>query len=211
MTTPADTLLLIAPGCPHCSTVLAALSDMVKKGEIGRLDIVNIAIHPETAQAHGARSAPWIKIGHFELSGNYTPGELAEWAAKAASGGGHAAYLRELLEQQQLDTALSKFRENPELVKALIRLLQSEDTPISVRFGLSAIIEELAPEGLLAPYISEIGSLTHSETPSIRADAAHFLGLTGHVDAASYIEELLNDPIDDVREIAKESLSLLKQ
>jgi len=85
MNKPADTLLLIAPGCPHCQSVLHSLSELVKNGDIGRLEAVNIAVHPEAAQEVNTRTLPWMRLGNYELSGNYSLGELKGWAEKAAS------------------------------------------------------------------------------------------------------------------------------
>ena len=101
-----DVLLLISPNCPHCQSVLHSLSELVKRAAIGRLEVVNISVHAETAAKLGARSVPWMKIGPFELIGNYTAAELKNWVSKSASDTGHADYLSELLSQQQLEKAL---------------------------------------------------------------------------------------------------------
>ena len=68
--------LLLAPGCAHCPVVLAALAELIKAGRIGRLEVINIASHPEEAEARGVRGVPWIRIGPFELSGAHTRQEL---------------------------------------------------------------------------------------------------------------------------------------
>jgi thiol-disulfide isomerase/thioredoxin len=82
-TTAPDATLLIAPGCPHCPKVLQALSEFVKRGEIGSLEIINIAVHPEAAEKAGTRSVPWTRIGAFELVGALTPQEIRETIEKA--------------------------------------------------------------------------------------------------------------------------------
>ena len=43
-------LLLIAPQCPHCPSVLESLTRLIKEGKIGRLEVVNLAEHPEMAE-----------------------------------------------------------------------------------------------------------------------------------------------------------------
>lgn len=209
MLSPPDAKLLIAPHCPYCQSVLNGMSDLVKEGKIGRLEVVNIAVHPEIAQQNSVRSAPWIKIGPFELAGNYSRSELTDWAQKAADDSGETAYLRELLEQQQLDKALEWANENPAFVSSLLDLLKDEDLALSVRLGLSAIVEDLAPRGLLTPYIDDLAELISSDQASLRADGAHYLGLTGSKTAEPYIRNLLDDPVADVREIAEDSLELL--
>ena len=82
---PPDALLLMAPGCAHCPVVLEGLGRLLKEGRLGRLEVVNVAVHPEAAVAAGTRSVPWTRIGPFELDGLYGPAELAEWAAYAAA------------------------------------------------------------------------------------------------------------------------------
>lgn len=211
MNTPADTLLLIAPGCPHCQSVLHSLSELVKKGDIGRLEVVNIAVHPEIAQEVGARSAPWIRIGTFELAGNYSPGELANWAKKAATGGSSRDYIRELLEQQQLDQAITYIKQTPETLAQLLELMQDEDGSLSVKFGIGAIFEALEGTELLKSLIPELGALTHSGKANIRGDAAHYLGLSHSRQARDWLAPLLDDPQQDVREIAADSLALLDE
>ncbi len=211
MNTPADTLLLIAPGCPHCQSVLHSLSELVKQGAIGRLEVVNIAVHPEIAQEVGARSAPWMRIGSFELIGDYTPGELAGWAKKAAAGDAGKDYIRELLEQQHLDQAVTYIKKHPEALSQLLVLMQDEDGSLSVKFGIGAIFEALEGTELLKNLIPELGALTRSEKANIRGDAAHYLGLSHSPEARDWLTPLLDDPQQDVREIAADSLALLDE
>ncbi|MBI3775459.1 MAG: thioredoxin family protein, partial [Gammaproteobacteria bacterium] len=102
-----DALMLLAPGCAHCPVMLATLAELLKRGVIGRLDVVNIERHPEIAQQLGVRSVPWLRIGEFELSGARSPLELERWAQRNGSVQGHADYLTELLKSGVLNQAIS--------------------------------------------------------------------------------------------------------
>ncbi len=206
---PPDARLLIAPGCPHCQAVLAALSELVKKGEVGRLEVINIAVHPEAARAAGTRSVPWTRIGPFELSGEYTLGELRDWARKAAAGDAGADYLKELLEQQQLDRAEAYLRRHPDKLTDLIELMQEEEQSLGVKFGVGALFEALAGSEALRTAVPELIRLTGSPRADIRADAAHYLGLAGDPAARESLKQLLDDDNPDVREIAAEALEAL--
>ena len=206
MNNPPDTLLLIAPGCPHCQSVLTSLTELVKKGDIGRLEVVNIAVHPEAAQEAGTRSVPWMRIGSYELSGNYSLGEIRDWVNKAAAGGQAGDYIRELLEQQQMEQAVDYLKKHPEQMPALLELMQREDNALGVSFGLSAIFEELAGSKALKELVPELGKLTRHEKANIRGDAAYYLGLSGSPEARTWLAPLRNDPQEDVREIAREAL-----
>lgn len=208
--TPPDALLLIAPGCPHCQSVLGSLAELVKKGQIGRLEVVNIAVHPEAAQQHGARSVPWTRMGSYELAGNYTLGELTEWAEKAAAGGNANDYIKELLEQQQLDEAVDYLKKHPEQLPALLELMQEEEQSLTVRFGIGAILEALAGSEPLKKLVPDLSRLAENGKANIRADAAHYLGLSGNSDAIPVLEKLLDDENPDVREIAADSLEALE-
>ncbi len=209
MNNPPDTLLLIAPGCPHCQSVLTSLTELVKKGDIGRLEVVNIAMHPEAAQEAGTRSVPWMRIGSYELSGNYSLGEIRDWVKRAAAGEQAEDYIRELLEQQQMDQAVDYLKKYPEQMPALLDLMQREDNALGVSFGLSAIFEELAGSKALKELVPKLGELTRHEKANIRGDAAYYLGLSGNPEARTWLEPLRNDPQEDVREIAREALEEL--
>ncbi len=204
-----DALLLIAPGCPHCQAALNNLSEMVKKGEIGRLEVVNIAVHPEAAQQAGVRSVPWTRLGPFELAGEYTLGELRDWAKKSAGGAG-ADYIRELLEQQQLDEAVTYLEKHPETASALLDLMREEEQSLGVKFGVGAIFDALAGSDTLRSLVPELEKLARSPRADLRADAAHYLGLAGDPGAIPILETLTEDENPDVREIAAESLEALR-
>jgi hypothetical protein len=204
-----DTLLLIAPGCPHCQSVLGSLAELIKKGTIGRLEVINIAVHPQAARDVGTRSVPWMRIGSYELAGNYSLGEIREWAEKAATGETSSDYIRELLEQQQMEQAVGYLKQHPEQLPALLDLMQREDNALGVSFGVSAIFEDLAGTPALKQLVPELGPLTRSEKANTRGDAAYYLGLSGNPAARDWLQPLLDDPQADVREIAREALESL--
>ncbi|MCU7891834.1 MAG: thioredoxin family protein [Candidatus Thiodiazotropha sp. (ex Ustalcina ferruginea)] len=95
-----EVLFLLATGCAHCPSVLEGLSQLLKQGEIGRMEAVNIVEHPEVAQKVGTRSVPWTRIGGFELEGMLTPAELSRWVDLASQNKGIDTYFSHLLEIQ---------------------------------------------------------------------------------------------------------------
>ena len=206
MPTAPDALLLIAPGCIHCPAVLEALSGMVKNGVLGRLEVVNITVHPQRARELGARSAPWLRIGEFELEGAHSAKELALWAERAVSPEGYGLYLSSLLENGGLERVTHLIRRSPQRLPELVRLLSSLETPMAARIGVGAVLEELAGEGLLGLAVEPLRGLLAAEAPQIRADACHYLGLTGDPHIAEAVTPLLQDEDAEVREIARETL-----
>jgi len=201
-----DTRLLIALGCPHCSSVTEILTKLVKEGLIGRLEIINLSIRPEAAAEAGTRSVPWFRIGEFEFTGAHSEQEIRQWAEKAAQGQGWAAYYHDLIDNRELDQAISSLHQHPERLGELIATLSDKDLPMVVKIGVGAIIEDFEHSEALKHCIPELVELTRSEDPGTRADACHYLGLTGSREVIPTLEELLQDADRHVREIVQETL-----
>ena len=64
---------------------------------------------------------------------------------------------------------------------------------------------------MLAELVPELAILAASEPVRIRADAAHYLGLSRSPAARPILQRLLGDASEEVREIAAESLALLEE
>src|SRR5512137_2201602 len=79
---PPDALLFITPDCPHCPTVLHGL-DAIE--------------HPEQAAEYGVRTAPWLRLGLFTLTGARSAAELRQWAEWARGEEGIVHYVEHLL------------------------------------------------------------------------------------------------------------------
>ncbi len=206
---PPDALILLATGCAHCPAVLEGLSQLLKQGKIGRLEAVNIVEHPQAAQEVGTRSVPWTRIGEFELEGALTPAELERWVELAADDSGHADYYSHLLESQRAHQVSSLIEKHPQHLSYLIGLLASEKTPMAARIGVGVVMESLEGRDPLHQALPELEKLSRSDKANIRADAAHFLGLTRLPAAEASLKPLLDDSNPDVREIAADSLEML--
>jgi len=204
-----DALLLITSTCPHCPGMLQSLSELVKQGIIGRLEAVNIVVHPEVAQQHGVRSVPWLKLGEFELEGLHTPAELRQWAERAGSPAGLGEYFHELLKAGQLDKVSGTAAHGGPPLQALLQLLGDPDTELTVRIGVNAVIEGLEGKPVLAEAIAPLAALARHADAHVRGDAAHLLSHTHRPEARPLLEALMQDGNADVREIAREGLDRL--
>lgn len=206
-----DATLMLTPSCPHCPAVLQALGQLVKEGAIGRLEVVNIVVHPERAEALGVRGVPWIQIGEFELEGSHTPAELRSWVERATRPDGVAVYLSELLEAGQLSQALAALQHHPHWMDTVIELVASGESGISVRLGIGAMLDDLAGTAYLTEHLDALARLLESENHGVRSDAVHYLGLSHSPAALPYLKQALQDPHEEVREIAQETLDELAE
>ena len=207
--TPPDALFLLGTHCPHCPTVLQGLANMVKDGSLGTLKIVNIEQRGDIARELGVRSVPWVRIGSFELEGLRSEKELREWTLKANANKGMSDWLEELLSSGNLDKPLQQVRSDPATMDALLELFADPDTGLNIRIGISAIMEDLQGTETLGAIVDRLGELTRHEDARIRGDACHYLSLSGNPAATAYIQPLLKDEDENVREVARESLELL--
>ncbi|MES9862186.1 MAG: HEAT repeat domain-containing protein [Candidatus Thiodiazotropha sp. LLP2] len=204
-----DVLFLLATGCHHCPVVLERLTQLLKEGRIGRLESVNIMNRPDIARELNVRSVPWSRIGKFELDGALTPKEVDEWVTRASTGEGISDYFSESLEAQRPDKVISWLERNPENLNQMLWLLEDESTPMASRIGVGVVMEQLEGDPRLEQALDTMILLSRSEHANIRADAAHFLGLTHSPKARSTLTNLLKDNHPDVREIAADSLELV--
>ena len=204
-----DALLLISTHCPHCPVMLTALADLVKQGAIGRLEAVNLEQHPEVGQSLGVRSVPWVRIGLVELAGVHSKAELADWAAKADSNTGMADYFHMLLKEGQLSQVQARIDSTPSLLAAVLPIVGNVDASLNVRLGAGILLENFENTDTLRALTPQLGELSQHEDARVRADACHYLGLTGDASARTWLNERLKDEDADVREIASESLQAL--
>ena len=209
--TPPDALLFVAPGCPHCGTVLRGLDELVKQGLIGKLTVVNVAEHPEQAAEQGVRAAPWLRLGPFTLTGAHSPAELRQWAGWASGEEGTAHYVEHLLRQGSYKQASAFIYADTHRLKPLLAIVADPGANLGVRLGVSALLEAYADTPELRTLLPQLAELTRHADHRVRADACHLLGLTGSTAARTHVETCLNDAHEEVREIAEEAMEELEK
>ena len=206
-----DALLFITPTCPHCPMVLQALSELVKQAAIGKLTVINVAAHPEIAEEYGVRAAPWLRLGPLTLTGAYSPAELRQWVEWSKSAEGIAHYVEHLLISGGYKDARAFIAEDTQRLKPLLAIVANPEKPIEVRVGVDALLEAYSNAAPLQNLLPQLAELTLHADHRVRADACNLLGLSGIAAARPFVEACLKDDDNEVREIAAESLQLLKK
>jgi len=207
--TPPDALLFITPVCTHCPTVLQSLSELVKQAQIGKLTVVNIAAHPEQAAEYDVRGAPWVRLGSFTLTGAQSMAELRQWAEWASGEEGTAHYVEHMLKEGDYKHAVAFIAGDAHRLKSLLSIIANLEANISVRLGVSALLEAYANTPELQALLPQLAEFTFHADHRVRADACHLLGLTGSVAARPYVAACLKDAHEEVREIAEEAMEKL--
>jgi glutaredoxin len=204
-----DVLMLLGTQCPYCAPVLDTLSQLVKKGKIGKLEVVNLEQHPEIARELGVRGVPWVRIGPFELTGLLSPAKLESWVSRVGSDEGMQDYFSELLDFGDLDKVEAIIRKQPDDFKHLLAIFPNPDATLNMRLGVGAIMETFADSEIMHRHVDGLAALTRHDSSQVRIDACHYLSLTGLESVRQHIEPLLDDPDDTVKESAKECLDEL--
>lgn len=203
-------LLLISTGCPHCPSVLQSLSELVKEAKLASLEVVNIVAAPERAAALNVRSVPWVKLGDFELLGMKSKTELEQWISKASSNTEQSenmsAYFEELMTSGEIAKVQEMVKQQPQHIQSLLDIMANEQSSLSARLGVAAVIEHISGSNALVNVIDTLGTYCQSPNARIRNDACYYLGLSLHPNAKKYIQPLLEDEDADVRECAADAL-----
>lgn len=207
--TAPEVLMLLGTHCPHCPSVLSSLSELVKQGVISRLEVINLEQRPDLARQLGVRSVPWVKIGQFEITGMHSKAELQSLVEQAGSEEGMTRFVEQLLNAGEVQQVLTMIEKDAGLLHALIGLVSDADAKINARLGVGVIMEEYEGKPQLKALVPELGELTKHHDARVRSDACHYLSLTHDTSVRKYIEPLLDDNDDDVKEVAEESLDAL--
>lgn len=201
-----DALLLMTGGCSHCPAALQALTVLLKEGAIGRLEVINVAVHIEEAESRGVQSVPWIKIGPFEVEGAASPARLRELAQGANDDAVFDAWLLDTLKAGKRQKFEALVKQEPQRIHALARLMKNPEASMAVRLGIGAILEELQGSGLTEALVPGLGEMLSNDDRLLRADACHFLTLIGGETIHHWMRMALNDSDPEIREIAIEAL-----
>jgi len=204
-----DVLMLLGTTCPHCQGVLLVLTDFIKRGIIGSLQVVNLEQRPALAETLGVRGVPWVRIGWFELEGLHSKAELLHWVEQASSPGGAAAYLSDLLGQGQVKKVLAMISRHGEIMDYVIALMDDTEASINVRLGIGVIMEEFAAKDWFQPYIEQLVQYCRHADARVRSDACHYLALTGNREVVAVLQGMLADESEDVVEVAQDGLDTL--
>ena len=202
-----DALLLMTGGCRHCPAMHQALTGLLKEGVIGRLEVINVAVHTEAAEERGVQSVPWTQIGPYEIQGVIQSAQLRHYAQGVDDETVFDSYVLDLLKTGKRARFEALVKQEPQRIHALARLMTHPQTSMAIRLGIGAVLEELQGTGLSQALVPELGALLGSDDGLLRADACHFLTLIGGEAVRPFMQACLNHADAEIREMAQEWLA----
>lgn len=135
--------------------------------------------------------------------------ELRLKVRAAAGPDGLADYFHILLMEGGLKKVIEIVDARPELLADLLPIVGNPDASMNVSLGASAVFERYAGKEPLRVLVMKLGKLSEHADARVRADACHYLGLSGSPLARAFLEPRLQDDSADVREIAQDGLAEL--
>lgn len=204
-----DAHLLITSSCSHCATQLQYLADLVKTGELGKLTIENLEQRPELAKQFDIKSVPFLILGPFQFTGVQNVDELRRWISQSQTSDDIAPWFAELMSHREVERVIGHLKSHPDDFTAILSLLSDPDTELVARIGIGVVMETFAGDKLLQKHFNRLAALCQHDDPRVRADACHYVGLSGD---SRVIETLLahqSDSDADVRESVKDALEEL--
>jgi HEAT repeat protein len=157
----------------------------------------------------GVRSVPWLRIGRLELTGQRSREAIGQLIERSQSPNGVSDHYHDLLRDGDLAQVLTMVGRHPESLAELLPIVANPEASINVRIGAGVVFEEYAGQPPMQALADRLGELTGHADARVRADACHYLGLTGAETAKAYLFDCLQDDDSEVREIAGESLEAL--
>ncbi len=207
--TPA-VMLLLSTHCTHCQVALQTLTAMVKQGDIAQLKVINLEQSPGMAEKMGVRSVPWMQIGDFVFEGEQTPQAINDWIKKAGTERGERQYLQQNLTDGNITEVIHYIRSKPPAIKVVTDFMADEDAKINLKLGIGVVLEEFATDPVIGDALPVLQQFLSHNDARVRADACHYLSLTGRDEYIPEIEKCLRDEDAEVREIAQESLAAIQ-
>lgn len=189
--------------------MIELMTALLKQGELASLQLINIEQQPEASQAYNTRTVPWVKIGDYVLDGLQTQEALQQRIDWTINNQQLMGRFDQQLSTGKADEVIKTLHDEPEAMQAIMQLLGDNATILSTRIGIGVIMEEFANSELLQQQLSQLGQFSEHEDARIRADACHYLSLTGSTDAKKWLQARLNDNDPEVQEVAQDGLDLL--
>ena len=159
--------------CPH---MVKLFEDMLEKGAIDALEILDVAQNETLARHLNIRSLPFYQINSVAFSGVRSTSEIQQLLDMDGLNKWQLQ-LRQLLQQGEIALAEESVKGHVEARNAVVSLLMHKDSDLMLRIGLTAVIESVAKTGIFDDFEQQFITLSKSQDESIAIDAIYYLSL----------------------------------
>lgn len=206
---PARLQVLIAPTCPHCPQTVAACVRVAAEHPQVRLEVVDVQYYRDLAGR--VTSVPTVVVdGAHTVVGQVSARDLVTLLEQRSEEGYVQRAIASMIASGRLTDA-APLLASPPGQQALCALLRG--STMQQRIGLLIVVEEAlaANPHALDGAVPCLLPLLQASDDSLRGDTADLLGRIGAPGAREALTRLLSDGNPDVREVATESLAMLRQ
>lgn len=197
--------LYVMKGCSVCPTMERLFQHLQDEGHVGELMVYDLAEHPELAERHGIRSVPFYRINGIGFNGLRDQRELLNLLGSREIDS-MAQWITDQLREGRLDEVEQAVLQKVVAREALVQLLESVDTELVVRIGLSAVIEALADQRIFDPYEQRFIELANHAEERIAIDALYYLQLISTPATLARLSQLAESGSGELSDQARELL-----
>ena len=206
---PAEVRVYMASTCPNCPVVVGACLELAARFDQLHLEVVDAMVF--TDMAGPLKSVPAVVVdGAYTEIGPLSRAELLRILRRRQEPGFQVDALESMISAARLVDALAWLRQE-DAFATLTPLLRRSG--IKERMGVMLMVEEALEEDphALDLAVPHLLPLLQAEDPSLRGDTADLLGQIGAPGSAEALRKLLSDDNEDVREVAKDALEMLRE
>jgi len=202
--------VLVAPGCPNCPNAVRTAVELLTRGLVAYLHVVDVTAFQEEVEELGVTSVPVTALEGLVLTGVRSAGELAGLLRSWGTPAWTEHVLASHLDEARVEAAASLLVDGSGVTAFSALWARSS---LATRLGLMLAAQtalERAPRALDGTVATLVPLLESGET-ALRGDTAELLGWIGHPSAVSALHRLANDPDPELAGAAAEALENLTQ
>jgi len=206
---PAVVRVYMAPTCPNCPVVVGACLELAARFDQLRLEVVDAMYFTDLAGP--IKSVPAVVVdGAYTEIGPLSQAQLLRILRRRQEPEYQVDTLESMISAGRLADTLAWLRQE-DTFSALDPLLRRAG--IKERMGVMLLAEEVLEEDphALDLAVPHLLPLLQVEDPTLRGDTADLLGQIGAPGAAEALKKLLTDENEEVREVAQDSLEMLRE
>jgi hypothetical protein len=207
---PQRVRLYVAQSCPHCPSVVSALSPAAAGGRVS-LHVIDASLFTEDAEADRVRAVPTLLLETgLRLSGPVSEDQALALLDRPEAL--DARTLERLLEQGNAEPLAARFHERGRIPPSLVDLLCQPT--FQTRLGAMALVELLVAQDrpLAASLVEPLWARLDQTTDEVRGDLLYLVGESGSSESLARLRTVADGPgPDDVREVAREAIDSIER